>query len=86
MWLTMEQASEAVGINSRTLSNYRKGLGLPAGCKPLKASVLPSGRVVRIKQEWLDDFMEQFVEQDDIGGIVDEIMAKLRTKKRRAKK
>lgn len=79
MWLTMEQAAEVVGVSTRTIAKYRQGLGLPVGFKPLRASSLPFGRVIRIKDVWVDEFIEQFAAQESIvEQISEKLMAKLK--------
>ena len=85
MWLTPSQAGERIGVSPKMISNYRKGLNLPAGFKPLKAATIPPGRVVVIKDEWVDQFVEQFaVQGDSLDDIADEVLGKL--KKRRGGK
>lgn len=84
MWLTPETAAEWAKVSVRLITDYRKGAGVPAGCKPLKASVLPGGRLVRIKAEWVDDFLEQFaVQGGSLDDIADEVMGKLKKGRRK---
>lgn len=83
MWLTPEKAAERMGVSTRLITDYRRGVGVPAGCKPLKASVLPGGRLVRIKEDWIDSFLEQFVEQGSLEDIADEVMGKLKKGRRK---
>jgi len=78
-WLSPLQAAERIGVSVRVVSNYRKGLNLPAGCKPLRAATLPPGRLIVIKDEWVDQFVEQFATQESIvDKMCDEIMGKMR--------
>ena len=79
MWLTPKQAAARIGVSVRVIGNYRKGLNLPGGCKPLKASTLPPGRLVVIKDEWVDQFVEQFATQESmVSTMADEIMGKMK--------
>ena len=79
MWLTPKQAAARIGVSTRTLANYRKGLNLPAGCKPLKQAAIPPGKLIVIKAEWVDEFIEQFATQESlIEKMVTEILDKLK--------
>ncbi|MDH5297863.1 MAG: hypothetical protein OEV91_02475 [Desulfobulbaceae bacterium] len=64
MWLSLEQAAASIGVSAGTLKNYRSGVNLPAGALPLKSAPLPPGKIIVIKDEWLDEFIEQFATQE----------------------
>lgn len=48
-WLTPRQAADRLGVSVKTIRNYRNN-----GLRYSK----PSRKVVRIKEDWLDEFME----------------------------
>lgn len=79
MWLTPETAAERVGIDKKTLSEHWKGAyPLPEGCKPLRISRLPPGRLILIKPEWIDEYIEQFATQGSlVDAMCDELLAKM---------
>jgi len=87
MWLTLEQAAKSLHVCARTLRNYRSGYSLPAGVLPLKSAPLPPGKIIVIKDEWLDEFVEQFATQESKAAqIAKEIASKIDGGRRKVQK
>lgn len=69
-WLQIKAAAEYAGVSARTVRTWIKERGLK------KARV---GGLILIKQEWIDQFLESFADQDigaEVDRIVNEVMGK----------
>lgn len=74
-WSKIKSAARYAGVSERTLRTWLK--------KGLKHSRLPTGTVL-IKYEWIDEYLEQFVDkkEDGVNKIVEGIIQDVKNRNR----
>lgn len=65
-WLDIKGAADYAGVSVRTIRQWMKD--------DLKAS-RPSHKIVRIRSDWIDDYLERFTEDIDIDQITKEFIS-----------
>jgi excisionase family DNA binding protein len=66
-WLTIDQTSEYAQVSRRTIEVWLKD--------GLRFSRV--GRTVRIRREWIDEYLEAFSIQSNVDQVIEEIRAEM---------